>query len=71
MPVGDTFVPRLGPVAGERFAAIDDPDTDLDRPRPGPDTPIDELRFVAVDCETTAARARCSSSTAPTPSTRG
>jgi DNA polymerase III epsilon subunit-like protein len=53
VPVGDTFVPRLGPVAGERFAAIDDPDTDLDRPRPGPDTPIDELRFVAVDCETT------------------
>jgi hypothetical protein len=52
VPIGDTFVARLGPVIDEPFAAIDDPDEPL-RPRPGPETPIEELRFVAVDCETT------------------
>ena len=53
MPVGDSFVARLGPAADERFAAIDDPDDEPARPRPGPETPIEQLRFVAVDCETT------------------
>ena len=53
VPVGDVFVPRLGPATDEPFAAIDDPELDPDRSRPGPETPIDELRFVAVDCETT------------------
>jgi DNA polymerase III epsilon subunit-like protein len=52
VPIGDTFVARLGPVTDEPFAAIDDPDEPV-RPRPGPETPIEELRFVAVDCETT------------------
>jgi len=53
VPVGDSFVARLGPAADERFAAIDDPDDEPARPRPGPETPIEQLRFVAVDCETT------------------
>ena len=53
MPVGDSFVARLGPAADERFAAIDDPDDEPARPRPSPETPIEQLRFVAVDCETT------------------
>ena len=52
MPIGDTFVARLGPATDEPFAAIDDPEEPV-RPRPGPETPIEELRFVAVDCETT------------------
>ena len=52
VPIGDTFVARLGPVTDEPFAAIDDPDEPV-RHRPGPETPIEELRFVAVDCETT------------------
>ncbi len=53
MPIGDSFVARLGPAGDERFAAIDDPDEEPDRPRPAPETPIELLRFVAVDCETT------------------
>jgi DNA polymerase III epsilon subunit-like protein len=53
VPVGDSFVARLGPAGSEPFAAIDDPDDEPPRGRPGPETPIDELRFVAVDCETT------------------
>jgi DNA polymerase III epsilon subunit-like protein len=53
IPVGDTFVARLGPAANERFAAIDDPDDEPALPRPGAETPIGKLRFVAVDCETT------------------
>jgi DNA polymerase III epsilon subunit-like protein len=53
VPVGDAFVPRLGPSGDERFAAIDDPDDEPRLPRPGPDAPINDLRFVAVDCETT------------------
>ncbi|MDQ6846040.1 MAG: 3'-5' exonuclease, partial [Candidatus Dormibacteraeota bacterium] len=56
VPVGSSFVPRLGPsAAGEPFATIDDADADLDRPpqRPEPDTPVEQLRFVALDCETT------------------
>ncbi len=48
-------MPRLGPSAGEPFATIDDVDADLDAPleRPDPDTPVEQLRFVALDCETT------------------
>ncbi len=51
--VGDRFVSRLGPLGAERFAAIDDPEEAGPRPRPEPETPIDMLRFVALDCETT------------------
>jgi DNA polymerase III epsilon subunit-like protein len=50
---GDRFLARLGPVSGEPFAGIDDPDDGVAHPRPTPQTPIDELRFVALDCETT------------------
>ena len=53
VPVGEAFVPRLGPSADEPFAAIDDDPADHRPPRPSLDTPIDELRFVALDCETT------------------
>ncbi|MDQ6856013.1 MAG: 3'-5' exonuclease [Candidatus Dormibacteraeota bacterium] len=55
-PIGTSFVPRLGPSAGEPFATIDDVDEELDAlpsQRPAPDTPVEELRFVALDCETT------------------
>ncbi len=30
VPIGTSFVPRLGPSAGEPFAAIDDVDEELD-----------------------------------------
>jgi DNA polymerase III epsilon subunit-like protein len=56
VPVGDSFVPRLGPSGVEPFATIDDDAADADGPpldRPGPQTQIEELRFVALDCETT------------------
>lgn len=53
VPIGDTFVARLGPSGHEPFAAIDDPDEQPLLARPGPGTPIEDLRFVAVDCETT------------------
>ena len=54
VPVGDSFVPRLGPSGGEAFAGIDDDGgDDFPTERPTPDTPIGELRFVALDCETT------------------
>jgi DNA polymerase III epsilon subunit-like protein len=56
VPIGTSFVPRLGPSGGEPFAAIDDVDEELDAlplQRPGPGTPVEELRFVALDCETT------------------
>jgi DNA polymerase III epsilon subunit-like protein len=55
-PVGSSFVPRLGPSAGEPFAAIDDLEGEIDSTasgRPNADTPVEELRFVALDCETT------------------
>ncbi|HEX5269099.1 MAG TPA: 3'-5' exonuclease [Gemmataceae bacterium] len=50
---GDRFLPRLGPLSGEPFAGIDDPEEEAVRPRPDPGTPIDALHFVALDCETT------------------
>jgi DNA polymerase III epsilon subunit-like protein len=56
VPVGTSFVPRLGPSAGEPFAAIDDVDDEVEAAaahRPSHDTPVEELRFVALDCETT------------------
>lgn len=53
IPVGDAFVARLGPAGDEPFAALDDPDDEHLHERPGPDTPVEELRFVALDCETT------------------
>jgi DNA polymerase III epsilon subunit-like protein len=49
-------VPRLGPSGIEPFAAIDDAaegGEDLPVERPTADTPIEELQFVALDCETT------------------
>ena len=54
VPVGSSFVPRLGPSAGEPFAAIDDVEVDGDpTQRPEPETPVEQLQFVALDCETT------------------
>jgi DNA polymerase III epsilon subunit-like protein len=53
IPVGDRFVSRLGPANGEPFATIDDADLGPLRERPDPSTPIADLRFVALDCETT------------------
>ncbi len=53
IPVGDTFVSRLGPSGTELFAAIDDLETPMDMQRPGSNTPIEQLHFVALDCETT------------------
>ncbi|MBJ7609610.1 MAG: 3'-5' exonuclease [Candidatus Dormibacteraeota bacterium] len=54
--MGDSFVPRLGPSGQEPFAAmedvVDDPDGEWPA-RPSHQTPIAELRFVALDCETT------------------
>ena len=52
-PVGEWFVSRLGPANGEPFASIDDPDPVPPPTRPAPETPIEALRFVALDCETT------------------
>ncbi|HSP64581.1 MAG TPA: 3'-5' exonuclease [Candidatus Deferrimicrobium sp.] len=55
-PVGTSFVPRLGPSGGEPFATIDDVDEELDAlpsQRPSAETPVETLRFVALDCETT------------------
>jgi DNA polymerase III epsilon subunit-like protein len=52
-PAGEWFVARLGPVDGEPFAEIDDPEVTPEPAPPDRSTPIDELHFVAVDCETT------------------
>jgi DNA polymerase III epsilon subunit-like protein len=53
VPIGDRFLPRLGPAGEELFAALDDPDQQDTLPRPDAETPIEQLRFVALDCETT------------------
>jgi DNA polymerase III epsilon subunit-like protein len=53
VPVGEAFVLRLGPANGEPFASLDDGADPWEAQRPRPDTPIEELRFVALDCETT------------------
>jgi DNA polymerase III epsilon subunit-like protein len=53
VPMGDSFVPRLGPSGEEPFAAIDDDDAAGVLERPTSETPITDLRFVALDCETT------------------
>src|SRR5260370_42628218 len=52
-PPGEWFVARLGPAGAEPFAAIDDIISPDSLSRPAPSTPIEELRFVALDCETT------------------
>ena len=53
VPVGEAFVLRLGPANGERFAALDDDGDPWPGERPAHHTPIEQLRFVALDCETT------------------
>jgi DNA polymerase III epsilon subunit-like protein len=53
LAVGDRFVPRLGPAGAEPFASLDDPDIEDAVERPDPNTQIEQLRFVALDCETT------------------
>ena len=53
VPTGDKFLPRLGPAGAEPFATLDDTIDSWTADRPSPDTPIEELHFVALDCETT------------------
>lgn len=54
LPVGEAFVSRLGPIGDERFVTIDDADWNAALPiSPPPETPIDQLRFCSLDCETT------------------
>ncbi|HXA30582.1 MAG TPA: 3'-5' exonuclease [Candidatus Angelobacter sp.] len=44
---------RLGPANGERFAALDDEPDTWPADRPDHATPVEQLRFVALDSETT------------------
>jgi DNA polymerase III epsilon subunit-like protein len=53
VPTGDKFMPRLGPAGAERFAALDDIADSWAAERPAPETSIEALHFVALDCETT------------------
>jgi DNA polymerase III epsilon subunit-like protein len=53
VPTGDKFLPRLGPAGAEPFATLDDAIDSWSAERPAPDTPIEALHFVALDCETT------------------
>ncbi len=53
VPTGDKFLSRLGPAGAEPFATLDDTVDSWSAERPSPDTPIEELHFVALDCETT------------------
>src|ERR1700719_1627153 len=53
VPTGDKFLPRLGPAGAEPFAMLDDAVDSWSAERPSPETPIEALHFVALDCETT------------------
>ena len=53
VPTGNQFISRLGPAGSEPFASLHDPDDSSIATRPSPDTPVEQLRFVALDCETT------------------
>lgn len=53
IPMGNQFISRLGPAGSEPFASLHDPDDQPSAPRPSHETPIEQLRFVALDCETT------------------
>jgi len=53
IPPGETFVARLGPVNGEPFVSLHDAHDEPSPERPSPDTRLEALTFVALDCETT------------------
>lgn len=53
VPVGNQFISRLGPAGAEPFATLHDADDESVMPRPAHDTPLELLRYVALDCETT------------------
>jgi len=53
VPTGDKFLSRLGPAGAEPFATPDDALDSWSAERPSPDTAIESLHFVALDCETT------------------
>lgn len=53
VPTGNQFVSRLGPAGSEPFATLQDPDDEPTAARPAADMLIEDLRFVALDCETT------------------
>ncbi|MGH7686608.1 MAG: 3'-5' exonuclease [Candidatus Dormibacteria bacterium] len=53
VPVGNQFISRLGPAGSEPFASLYDPGDETLIPRPALDTPVELLRYVALDCETT------------------
>src|SRR6202047_3255910 len=53
VPTGDKFLSRLGPAGAEPFSSPDDALGSWSAARPSPETPIESLHFVALDCETT------------------